>query len=458
MSAYTSLRPLVWGAILLLGGLAHASDKEQADSRPEPLPDPLTLEKALALADEPHPDLQIAEARVRAAEAELQGAQSDDDLDIYIEGAVGYVEPPDYALDQTNDENRLKLSIDKTLYDFGRTSAASDAAARQLSSTKMLYISARQQRRLEIMRRFFDVVLADMQFYRYNEEMAVEYVALDRLRDRRELNQVSDLDVLEQEAAFQRARTLRTQSQNRQRQTRARLALALNRPGELPSSVVPPQLPQLGQQLPEVEELQMLALKENPRLKALREQLEASLALIENARAGNNPSLSGRLEAGNYSREREQTRYGEWRAELSIKVPLYAGGRTDAGVAREKARMFENRSRLSKAELDVRQQVLELWLRLDTLKAEREQRQTEKSYRELYLDRSRALYELEVKTNLGDSMVRYTEAERNMIESDFEMALTWARLNALLGQLDLDKPFLPPQNLLQKDESNEQAQ
>jgi outer membrane protein TolC len=288
--------------------------------------------------------------------------------------------------------------------------------------------------------------------------MAVEYVALDRLRDRRELNQVSDLDVLEQEAAFQRARTLRTQSQNHQRQTRARLAFALNRPGELPSSVVPPELPQLGQQLPEVDQLQMLALKDNPRLKALREQLEASLALIENARAGNNPSLSGRLEAGNYSREREQTRYGEWRAELSIKVPLYDGNRTDAGVAREKARMFETRSRLSKAELDVRQQVLDLWLRLDTLKAEREQRQTEKSYRELYLDRSRALYETEFKTDLGDSMVRYTEAERNMIESDFEMALTWARLNALLGQLDLDKPFAPPQNLLQKDESNEQAQ
>jgi outer membrane protein TolC len=222
--------------------------------------------------------------------------------------------------------------------------------------------------------------------------------------------------------------------------------------------VVPPELPQLGQQLPEVDQLQMLALKDNPRLKALREQLEASLALIENARAGNNPSLSGRLEAGNYSREREQTRYGEWRAELSIKVPLYDGNRTDAGVAREKARMFETRSRLSKAELDVRQQVLDLWLRLDTLKAEREQRQTEKSYRELYLDRSRALYETEFKTDLGDSMVRYTEAERNMIESDFEMALTWARLNALLGQLDLDKPFAPPQNLLQKDESNEQAQ
>lgn len=458
MSAYTTLRPVVWGAVLLLGGLASAQGQEEVNSQPEPLPDPLTLEKALALADEPHPDLQIAEARIRAAEAELQGAEAGDNLDVYIEGVVGYIELPDYALDQTKDENRLKLSIDKTLYDFGRTAAASDAAARQLSSTKILYISARQQRRLEIMRRFFDVVLADLRFYRYNEEMAVEFVTLDRLRDRRELNQVSDLDVLEQETAFQRARTLRTRSQNRQRQTRARLALALNRPGELPSSVVPPDLSRISRELPEVDQLQMLALQENPELKALREQLEATLASIENARAGDNPSLNGRLEAGNYSRERDQSRYGEWRAELSIKVPLYDGSRTDAGVAREKARLLEARSRLTRAEMDVRQQVLELWLQLDTLKAEREQRRTEKSYRELYLDRSRALYELEVKADLGDSMVRYTEAERNLVESDFEVALTWAKLNALLGQLDLNKPFVPPQKSLQKDDSNEQVQ
>jgi len=139
-------------------------------------------------------------------------------------------------------------------------------------------------------------------------------------------------------------------------------------------------------------------------------------------------------------------------------VPLYDGSRTDAGVAREKARLFEIQSVLTRAERDVRQQVLELWLHLDSLKARREQRQTEKSYRELYLDRSRALYELEVKADLGDSMVRYTEAERNTAESDYETALTWARLNALLGRLDLDKPFVPPQNPSQKEGSDEQAE
>ncbi|MDZ7663512.1 TolC family protein [Thiohalophilus sp.] len=456
MLSDTAFRQTGWLALLLFCGLTTGFAQQQADEKPAPLPEPLTLEKALALADEPHPELQIAEARIRAAEAELQGARAGDDTAIYVDGALAYVAPPDYALNQDNDDHRLILNLDKTLYDFGRTRSASDAAARQLDSSKLLQVNTRQQRRLAIMQRFFDVVLADLQYYRYNEEMAVEFVELDKMRDRHELKQISDLELLEQDAVFQRARHLRAQSQNRQRETRARLAQALNRPGQLPRNVVPPTLPTIEQELPEVESLQTLALRENPVVQSLREQVEATRARVAEARAGNNPTIQGKLQAGAYSRERNS--YDDFRAELQLTVPLYDGSRTDAGVAREKARLFETQSRLTLVERDVRQQVLELWLQLDSLKAKREQRETEKRYRELYLDRSRALYELEVKADLGDSMVRYTEAERNSTETDYETALAWARLNALLGRLDLDKAFVPPKNLSQKDETDAQAE
>ncbi|MDZ7802899.1 TolC family protein [Thiohalophilus sp.] len=447
-------RPHAWLCGLLLLGMTSGY-AQQSDEKPEPLPEPLTLDKALALADEPHPDLQIAEARIQVAEAELQGARAGDDLDVYVDGALAHVEPPDYAFNQSNDDHRLLLNVDKTLYDFGRTRSASAAAARQLDSHKLLRVNTRQQRRLAIMQRYFDVVLADLQYYRYNEEMAVEFVELDKLRDRHELKQISDLELLEQEAVFQRSRYRRSRAQNRQRETRARLAQALNRPGQLPRNVVPPALPDIERELPEVEQLQALALQENPVVKSLRERLEAAHARVEGARAGDNPTVSGKLQAGAYSRERNS--YDDFRAELQVTIPLYDGSRTDAGVAREKARLFETRAMLTRAERDVRQQVLELWLQLDSLKARREQRQSEKRYRELYLDRSRALYELEVRADLGDSMVRYTEAERNTAESDYETALAWARLNALLGRLDVEQPFVPPQNTTQKEESNEQA-
>lgn len=412
----------------------------RAESPASPvLPEPLTLQDALALADEPHPELTIAEARLQAAEATIKSAAADTDLDIYLNGALRYVEPPAYSPDQTHDDNTLTLSVDKTLYDFGRSAASVKAATERLTSVNFLKLDTRQKRRLDIMQRFFEVVLADLQFYRYNEEMAVEFIALDRLRDQRELGQVSDIAVMQQEAIYQRVRHLRFSSQNQQRASRARLALALNRPGKLPATVVPPALPQVERTLPEVEQLQILALDNNPVLAALRSELVAAEAQVASARANDNPVLRGKLEAGTFSRERSS--YDDWRAELSVKIPLYDGDRTQAAVALEKARLYELQSRLMQSERAVQQQVLELWLQLDALQSQREQRQAESTYRELYLDRSRALYEMEVKTDLGDSMVRISEAEHDARATDYEIALTWAKLEALTGRMNLADPL-----------------
>ena len=73
---------------------------------------------------------------------------------------------------------------------------------------------------------------------------------------------------------------------------------------------------------------------------------------------------------------------------------------------------------------------MESW---NALLIQREQMQAQQNYRELSLDRSRALYELEVRTNLGDSMVRVTEAERHAVLTDFNIALAWEKMDVLTG-------------------------
>ena len=45
-------------------------------------------------------------------------------------------------------------------------------------------------------------------------------------------------------------------------------------------------------------------------------------------------------------------------------------------------------------------------------------------YRELYLDRSRALYELEVKTDLGDAMTEMSAVELDQARAEFEWIMT----------------------------------
>ena len=405
---------------------------EQEQPGLAPLPEPLTLDYALSQVNITHPDLQVTEAAIKAAQAEQQLVESDTGIKSRIIGRLRWVEPPSFNPDRTHDDHRVGILVDKKLYDFGRTSSRLQAVQQNIESQQILYEDTRQQRRIEIMQRYFDVVLADLQFYQFNEAMAVAFVELDKRRDRNELGQVSDIQVLEQEAEYQRIRKLRFQSQNRQRLTRARLAYVLGRPGQLPDIVSRPEnLPQLLRSLPEVELLQAQAMEKSSLLRALRAQIAAGQAQLAAARAGDNPVLYGNAQANAYSKERAN--YDKWRVGVQLEVPLTTGGRVDADAAKQQAELYRLQAELTASEEQIKQTVLELWLELDALLIQREQMQTQQNYRELSLDRSRALYELEVRTNLGDSMVRVTEAERHAVLTDFNIALAWEKMDVLTG-------------------------
>ena len=405
---------------------------EQEQPGLAPLPEPLTLDYALSQVNITHPDLQVTEAAIKAAQAEQQLVESDTGIKSRIIGRLRWVEPPSFNPDRTHDDHRVGILVDKKLYDFGRTSSRLQAVQQNIESQQILYEDTRQQRRIEIMQRYFDVVLADLQFYQFNEAMAVAFVELDKRRDRNELGQVSDIQVLEQEAEYQRIRKLRFQSQNRQRLTRARLAYVLGRPGQLPDIVSRPEnLPQLLRSLPEVELLQAQAMEKSSLLRALRAQIAAGQAQLAAARAGDNPVLYGNAQANAYSKERAN--YDKWRVGVQLEVPLTTGGRVDADAAKQQAELYRLQAELTASEEQIKQTVLELWLELDALLIQREQMQAQQNYRELSLDRSRALYELEVRTNLGDSMVRVTEAERHAVLTDFNIALAWEKMDVLTG-------------------------
>lgn len=402
-----------------------------------PLPEPLTLEFALAQVDIPSPKLQMSQADIDAALAKLQAADSSNNVRSWVEARLRYIQPPEASPVQDHHDNRLGIFVTKKLYDFGRHDSRVTAARKSVEEQKLLYQDARRTRRIEIMQSYFDVVMADLQFYRYNEEMAVAYVDLDKLRERNKLGQVSDVKVLQQDSVYKKVRRLRVQSQNLQRLTRARLAYVLGRPGQLPDTVArPDSLSQLQRTLPEVEKLQSLAMQNNRQLQALRIKLAAADARVKEAQAGDMPTLWGSAEASAYSVERAG--YDPWRIALTMEIPLTDGGRTDAEVAEQRAEVYKLRAELEDATEQVKQQVLEQWLELDALRVQREAMQAQTDYQELNLDQSRTLYELEVTTDLGDSMVKVTEAEQEALQTDFNIALAWEKLDVLVGATQSD--------------------
>lgn len=398
----------------------------------EPLPEPLTLEFALSLAEVQHPELLLQQSARTRSEADLLGAESDTAVSISIEGRARWVQPPDIAPDNSvTDDHKLSLFLRKPLYDFGQSSSRYEAALQANMGAEQRYQAALLQRRVTIMRAYFDVLLADMEYARDNEALATAFISFDRLRTRQELGQASDIAVAELDSAYQQARLQLNLSETRQRATRSKLANVLGRPGMLSSELRPPTLNYHERQLPEYEKLLGQAMASSPLLKALQSELTAAQERMEASRASGRPRLDAELEASDYSRELGSSDH--WRAGINLNIPLYTGGRVDAAAAQQQADVYRIQATLEQARYDLRQQLLDQWLELQTLKLRRERANSQSDFRELYLDQSRANYEMEFKSDLGDAMVRLSEAQLDLAKNNFDYAIAWEQLEVLVG-------------------------
>ncbi|MEN6585403.1 MAG: TolC family protein [Sulfuricella sp.] len=391
----------------------------------------LTLDQALAAAQEAHPDLALAVADQAAAAADRDLAAARGDWSLSLEAGLRQARPtsgPD-----TVSDNSLKLNARKSLYDFGRTARSTQAADSLLEARAASLLDVRARRRLDIMARFFAVLLADMQYASDNEYMAVAYVNFDNARDRLAAGQLAAADVAELESVYQEWLVKRNAAQARQRLARAQLANAMNRPGRLAADLADPDLVGNNRPLPEYEQLLPLLRSSSPRLAALRAQLAAATQRIEAVRAEKSPALDLELEAADYSRE--ATTRDNLRGGVVLTWPLYTGNRVNALMAREQAQFQHLQAESEKLSLDLEQTLLETWLEIGELqRTARTAARKNTDYRDLALERARGQYEMELKTNLGDSMAATMAAKLRERQTEYRLALAFARLEALLGQ------------------------
>jgi outer membrane protein TolC len=398
-----------------------------------PWPEPLTLEFALGLAVADHPQLQMAAAEIDRARAEQSRADADNGLAATLSARLRWIDPPAVAIDQSQDDHQISLLLNKPLYDFGRTTAREAATQAAVNGSELNYRDAIERHRIAIMAAFFDVLLADQAYARDTEEMSMTYVRFDRAQQRNELGQLSDIEMLEKRSEFQASRVRQARSQSLQRTTRARLANLLNHPEHLPSDLVQPQLDLAERKLPEEVDTWYGRMEQaNPVLLALKAQQESVQAQLNLARATDNPLLTGQVEVADYSRISGSN--DKWRAGVTLDVPLFDGGRSGSLQAERRAELRKVQASLEQQRRDLRQRLLEVWTELQTLQVSKQRLDIEQQYRDLYLDRSRALYELEVATDLGDSMVRMSALRYRIMQMRFSTALAWARVDALLGQ------------------------
>lgn len=410
---------------LLFFPLVHANE---ADS----IPDPLTLEQAVQLIDAEHPELLQQKLATVRTQAEQDVADNQQNLNVSLLGRLRWFEPRNGINVDDHDDHALRLVVSKSLYDGGKAEAQRQSALMSEQSADLQYADATDLYRISVMRKFFDIILSDHAAAGANESMATAFVRFDRAQDHLELGKISDIDLLRIEDTYQTARLKLIESEGKARRTRQALALALNRPSQQPSELARPELDVNDRVLPEFDVLLESVLKGNRQLAALDKAMDAARVKVRQARSGFRPNVKAQVERSDYSRSLSSA--DRWRAGIEFSIPLYDGGQEDAAIRKAQIDVNELMYKRQQHQLELRAQVRELYERFNLLNAERQASDVFSDYRGLYMDRSRALYELEVKTDLGDAMVEISASQLRDAKQRFQMTLLIAQLNLLAGK------------------------
>jgi len=426
MSLLSSARNVIFAFVC---GLSTAVSAQAPAT--EVWPEPLTLEFALQQIDAQRPEVLLVQAEVDAALAAVDEERVRDATQLRFEARAGWLDPVPSATDQSSDDHRLALIARKRLYDFGYSDARAQSADAAVQAEQLRYRIALAQQRIRAVDRFYGVLIADQRFSRDNEAMAIAFVAFDKVRERHALQEISDVDLLDAEATYEQALLVRNASDQARRLTRQRLANVLGRPQVLPSEVLPPEFE--AAPIPEdVSTWVERALQQSPEIQAAQAQYVAAQQALAAARNSGGPTLEAEGQVATYSRKigsREP-----WQAALIFNLPLHDGGAEDANVAKARAQQLRAQAELETVRLEVREQVLALWLELQRLRGQLRANQQYSDFRELYLDRSRAEYELEMRTDLGDAMVQASDARLRHLQYQRDALIAQAKLELLLGE------------------------
>jgi outer membrane protein TolC len=396
------------------------------------LPEPLTLKAALDTARNPlHYDLLEIDQRLQAQRAVMGVEQGDSGFSLDLVGRIREVGLSDEAPDDdSSGDSAASLVLSKPLYDFGLQDSRESRGLLQLQALEHQKLLVIEQRRLQIMEKYFAILNADNSFISENEALAIGFIRYDNAVQDEELGLVAAIEVARRQTEYEITRQKRYLAQNQQRLTRAILAEAMGYPEQLPSDLETPEI-QVDRVLPaDFEVLVNQASQHSREAYVARANTRAAQAAIGIAEATNNPSLDLELEVSTY--ERETRTRDDWRAGLYFQIPLYSGAPAEKVKL---ARAYFNQALASQQQLrsQLRLEVLKLWQKVQQLQLEIQGRIIEQDYRDKYLDRSRAEYELEFKTDLGDSMVLYSRSNTERLEALYAYELAYQRLAALVG-------------------------
>ncbi len=314
-----------------------------------------------ALADEARTNnsaLRSADSRVAAARANQQTVRTWEDPMVRL-GAMGA------EREMRANDGDLLYGVEQSLPLFGKPKAARAVAE---SETKVENANAELQFQLlrkDIAQNIFKTALANRTLEIGREDLTWLELMLSAAEHRYALGQSAQIDVLRlQNERSKRVEQLKTDSQLLEHE-RVNLNRLLNR--RLDSAWPDLRLPTVAQSIVFSERLATLAIKFEPKLKMMRQQIDQAAASTEMTRRERYPNFNLGAEARNY------TGNGEFRqgmVTLSFSLPWGNRNKYHAAIQRDEARKQAAEFDAADYELGLRNEIHSLTVKIDSARRE----------------------------------------------------------------------------------------
>jgi len=381
------------------------------------------------------PRLAAARARIEHSRAGLLRAGAGKRPEVALLASTGKARyNADGYITPDRSPEALVLTVDQSLYDFGRTAASTGAAAERVDAAQ----AARQATVVAVIlgaaKAALHLDLAHKRLATERENVEVLRQQLAYTRTKRRHGDFTATDVAQARSRYAAAMAQRRAAQA----TLSRAKARLQRFTGVPMDVRLERLPDIP--APASLAAALKKAESQPALHARRDELDAAYAEVRRAQVEYHPSLDlvttvGTDRGTRFSNER--TDY--WSAQVRLSIPLYARGTRRADVAGAQARVDDSAARLTKTRRELTQRVRDAWAAMDAdddeLKAAREQR------RAAYIALQGVQSELTAGTRTVVDLLNAQQELRNanlaVLGARYRRAIGGLRMLAATGELKL---------------------
>ena len=271
---------------------------------------------------------------------------------------------------------------------------------------------ANYERKILVMRAFFDTNLATLYRQYILEQLAMDAIYYNRSKDFYPYGRTSDVELLEKETNMLLSSAKNYNAEENIYNNKSRLANLLELDvKQMPELERPNLQAYFEKKVLDNAKLLELALKNDPKMEQYNQKMQFLNRKLANLKNDYDIQVSSIAMYGNEPQKTIGDENNRWEARLTLRVPFYDGEKNSNEI--QATQISKNKLQIAtdKYKTDLSLKIDELVSKLNYLKRLEKAYKVQFDYRNLYLEKSRIDYDLNRKSDLGDAMVQLSKAE-----------------------------------------------